>query len=69
MRTIEWTGRFKRDYRREKRGRHGATLDAELTAVLTLLQTDQPLPDKLRDHALNNEWKDCRTVTSGLISC
>ena len=60
MRTIEWTGRFKRDYRREKRGRHGATLDAELTAVLTLLQTDQPLPDKLRDHALNNEWKDCR---------
>ena len=60
MRTIEWTGRFKRDYKREKKGPHRTTLDAELTAIITLLQTDRPLPEKLRDHALGNEWKDCR---------
>jgi mRNA interferase YafQ len=28
MRTIRYTTRFKRDYKREKAGRHGKTLDA-----------------------------------------
>ena len=60
MRTIEWTGRFKRDYKREKKGPHRTTIDTELMAILTLLQTDQPLPEKFRDHALGGAWKDCR---------
>ena len=30
MRTIERTGQFKRYYRRESRGRHGASLDSSL---------------------------------------
>lgn len=60
MRTIEWTGRFKRDYKREKKGPHRATLSAELATIVTLLQSDQPLPDNLRDHALSGEWKDRR---------
>ena len=29
MRTIEWTNRFKRDYRRELKGRHGRAIDRE----------------------------------------
>lgn len=38
MRTTDYTGQFKRDYRREKKGRYRALLDAELYAVLAALQ-------------------------------
>lgn len=38
MRTIERTGQFKRDYKREAKGQHRATLDAEL------VQSLQPWP-------------------------
>jgi len=34
MRTVEYTHRFKRDYRREKSGRSGRTLDAALMEVV-----------------------------------
>jgi hypothetical protein len=37
MRAIEATGQFRRDYRREKKGRHRATLDADLSPVLDAL--------------------------------
>ena len=60
MRTIERTGQFKRDYKRESRGRHRATLEADFLAVLTLLVNDQPLEARLRDHALSGEWADHR---------
>ena len=60
MRTIERTGQFKRDYKREKKGRHRATLDAELSSVLTALAADQPLDPRLRDHQLTGEWRDHR---------
>jgi mRNA interferase YafQ len=60
MRTLDYTGQFKRDYGREKRGRHRATLDAGLYAVLLALLTDQPLNPSHRDHALSGGWKDHR---------
>lgn len=60
MRTIERTGQFKRDYKRESKGQHRATLEREFVAVITLLANDQPLPDKLHDHALTGDWKDYR---------
>lgn len=60
MRTIRRTPRFKRDYKREVRGRYRATLDQDLRAVLSLLVADAPLPKKYRDHALAGEWKDHR---------
>ena len=60
MRTIKRTGRFKRDYKREARGRHRATLDRDLLAVVSLLATDNPLPEKYRDHALVGDWADYR---------
>jgi mRNA interferase YafQ len=60
MRTIRRTVRFKRDYRREARGRHRATLDRDLLAVVSLLAADAPLPERHRDHALTGDWRDHR---------
>jgi mRNA interferase YafQ len=60
MRTIEHTGQFKRDYKREAKGLHRATLERDFIAALTALATDQTLPGKLRDHALSGEWNDHR---------
>ena len=60
MRTTDYTGQFKRDYKREAQGQHRATLDADLRAVLSALLTDQPLESRHRDHALTGEWKDHR---------
>ena len=60
MRRISRTTQFKKDYKREAKGRHRSTLDAQLAAVLTLLINDTPLPEKFHDHALAGEWKDHR---------
>ncbi|MDD5306911.1 MAG: type II toxin-antitoxin system YafQ family toxin [Deltaproteobacteria bacterium] len=60
MRTIERTGQFKRDYKRESRGRYKATLDTDFLAVLAVLVSDQALEARLCDHALSGEWKDHR---------
>ena len=62
MREIERTTRFRRDYKREIRGRHGATLEASLLAVLHALVTDEPLAERTRDHPLSGDWagfRDC----------
>ncbi|MDZ7910104.1 MAG: type II toxin-antitoxin system YafQ family toxin [Gemmobacter sp.] len=60
MRKIENTGQFKRDYKREAKGLHRATLDAELMPVIEALACDQPLQPRYRDHALTGDWKDHR---------
>ena len=58
MRSIEVTGKFKRDYKREKR--RDPHLDDALEPVLSLLATDRVLPQRLSDHALSGEWKGFR---------
>ena len=58
MRTIKYTSRFKRDYKREKAGRHGKTLDVMLMTVVNLLATDAILPHHNFDHPLSGEWDD-----------
>jgi mRNA interferase YafQ len=60
MRTISYTNRFKRDYKREKAGRLGKTLDADLVQVVNLLAADTPLPRRNFDHPLSGEWSDHR---------
>jgi mRNA interferase YafQ len=60
MRTIRRTSRFKRDYKREAKGRYRATLDRDLQAVLSFLIGDAPLPERYRDHALAGDWNDHR---------
>jgi mRNA interferase YafQ len=60
MRTIKRTTQFKRDYKREKTGRHRAILDDALLAAVSLLVKDTPLPMRNHDHPLTGEWKDYR---------
>lgn len=56
MRTIERSTAFKRDLKREARGRHGATLEAALLPVLADLANDEPLQPRHRDHELSGDW-------------
>lgn len=61
MRTIKYTSRFKRDYKREKKsGRHGSTFEHDFLSIVKSLASDTPLPARYRDHALTNNWKDHR---------
>lgn len=60
MRTVKYTKRFQRDYKREQSGIHGKRLDALLMEVVNFLAVDAPLPPRNRDHALSGEWNDCR---------
>jgi mRNA interferase YafQ len=62
MREIERTSRFKRDYKREAKGRHRSTLDESLVTVLQSLAADTPLLERYRDHPLTGDWsgyRDC----------
>jgi len=60
MRTVKYTTRFKRDYRREKSGQLGKKLDALLMEVVDLLAADTPLPRRNVDHPLTGDWADHR---------
>ena len=60
MRRIERTGQFRRDYKREARGQHRASLDADLVSILIALADDQPLEPRHHDHALSGDGKDHR---------
>ncbi|MCA3174071.1 MAG: type II toxin-antitoxin system YafQ family toxin [Burkholderiales bacterium] len=60
MRTIERSSAFKRDFKRETRGRYRATLEDILKPVLTGLVTDQPLDERYRDHDLSGQWAGYR---------
>lgn len=60
MRTIERTNQFKRDYKRELKGRFGASLDEEFGRLLMALAQDDVLDLRYRDHALTGGWKDFR---------
>jgi len=60
MVTIERTAQFKRDYKRELKGRYKNSLSAELTTLLQLLISADVLPDNYRDHALSGNWKEHR---------
>ena len=60
MRKIERTGQFMRDYKREARGQHRTSLDADLVPILVALTDDQPLEPRHHDHALSGDWKDHR---------
>ena len=52
---VKHTSRFKRDYKREKLGRHSKRLDAELMAAVRVLAKDEPLPRRYFDHPLGGE--------------
>ncbi len=60
MRTIERTGAFRRDFKREKKGRHRHELDELLVSAVSLLAEDSPLTENYRDHSLSGNWADHR---------
>ena len=61
MRTVvKYTSRFRRDYKREKAGRHNRYLDAELLKAVNMLSKDERLPRRYFDLPLSGEWSDHR---------
>jgi len=56
MRTIERSSIFRRDYKRETKGLHRATLDDNLVPVIEALANDRPLEVRHRDHSLSGDW-------------
>lgn len=59
---FEQSTQFKKDLKREAKGRHAKILPAKLKATLTLLASDELLPAALRDHPLTGKWtsfRDC----------
>jgi mRNA interferase YafQ len=60
MRKISPTTRFRRDYKREKRGPFKHILETELDSVIEKLARDEPLEARLRDHALTGNYSDHR---------
>jgi mRNA interferase YafQ len=63
VKEIVFTRRFERDFRRLKKKLPRRELDYEtLEYVFRLLQTESPLPDAFREHALRGEY-------SGFTEC
>ena len=60
MRRIEYTNAFRRDFKREKAGRHGQKLDVLVADAIALLANDEPMPPSYRDHSLSGSWNDHR---------
>ena len=60
MRTIKQVGQFKRDLKREARGKHRLALKQSFVEIIEALADDRPMAEKFHDHALAGEWKDCR---------
>ena len=60
MRTIERSSVFKRDYKRECKGRHRDTLAEMLGGVVSALASDLSLEARHRDHDLSGDWAGYR---------
>jgi len=60
MRTIERTGAFRRDFKREKRGQYRRDIHSLVSDLVTLLAEDKALSEKNRDHGLSGDWRDYR---------
>ena len=60
MRTISYTSRFKRDYKRLQSGIYAKAVTHDLPSLLQMLATDETLPVQFRDHSLTGEYNDSR---------
>jgi len=60
MRLIEATNAFKRDYKRESKGKYKAALESDFAKVVQALAKDEQLEERYRDHPLTGEWSDHR---------
>ena len=69
MRRMERATQFKKDYKRETRGRYKAVLESSLIEVVELLINDVDLPVRYFDHALTGQRKDFRDCHIKPIYC
>ena len=60
MRTIERSTKFKKDYKRELKGRYRDILESELKTVLLPLISDEAMDIRYRDHDLSGNWAGYR---------
>ncbi len=60
MRMIERSSAFKRDFKRESKGKYRKTMSNDLEYILTQLVSDSPLKVHYRDHDLSGNWAGCR---------
>lgn len=60
MRRIERPSSFRRDFKRESKGRHRSTLGEVLQPVLEALVADLALEAHYLDHSLSGEWSGYR---------
>lgn len=60
MRVIERSSAFKKDYKREAKGKYRNGLDDALIPVLTALVNDEPLEPRQRGHDLTGNWSGFR---------
>jgi mRNA interferase YafQ len=60
MRRVRRSTAFRRDARREDRGRCQGQVEPILRPVLAALAADVPLPAANRDHALSGQWTGYR---------
>jgi mRNA interferase YafQ len=61
MRAVEFTSRFYRDYKREKRNPNNRDLQLRLEALIEILAMDENLPARFEDHALVGKFVDHRS--------
>ena len=57
MRAVEYSNRFKRDYKRMKK--RGKDL-LKLTTIMKWLEDNTPLPESMHDHSLIGNWSGTR---------
>ena len=56
MRRTRTNRRFRREYKRVKRGQYRETLDDDLQQVIALPRVDEVLPERYQDHPLSGRW-------------
>ncbi len=70
MRTIERSSAFRKDFKREIKGRHREALEAVLPDLLEALAADRPLEPRFKDHTLIGNWagyRECHILPDLLL--
>jgi len=58
MKRLLLTKEYRKDLKRELRGRYGVQLELLMQPLLTMLQNGETLSDKYRDHVLTGDYLD-----------
>lgn len=70
MRSTKQTHAFKKDLKRESRGKYHHILQEDFVSIVRQLALDRVLPPQYRDHALTGEWaghRECHIMPDLLL--